>query len=79
MGYYFKLPSDLAFHALTDGTSVPPVAKTILGLSTKFILVPKHNSRIAFERLEQDVSLKVVYFAGEEETFVKTKLYNKST
>jgi len=80
---YFSTPSNLAFHDLTAGNQVPPATKTILGLSTKFIPTPKYTSSrdiawSAFERFERDVCLKY-HFAGEDNDWVKTKLYVKST
>ena len=79
---YFNTPSNLAFHDLTVDGSVPPATKTILGLSTKFIPIPKHTSlreiaEEAYKRFERDVSLKY-HFAGEDNDWQKTKLYVKS-
>ena len=69
-GYYFNSPSNLAFHDLTSGKSLPPATHTVMGLSTKFIPTPRRTTKQvtaieAFERFEQDLNLKV-YFAGDD-------------
>ena len=37
---YFDFPSNLAFHDLTNG-AVPRAARSVLGLSGKFVVTPK--------------------------------------
>jgi hypothetical protein len=64
LGYYFSSPSNLKFHNLTPGRSLLPAPKMVLGLSKKFILIPKavntENKRMEFfERFEQDFGWKV--------------------
>ena len=82
-GYYFNSPSNLAFHDLTSGKSLPPATSTVMGLSTKFIPTPRFTtSRVtameSFERFERDLNLKV-FFAGDDLVELsRTKLYVKS-
>ena len=62
---YLTKPNNLAFHDLTNGRVMPKASKSILGLSHKFIPVPKttpHDLSAMLERFEQDIHLKA-YFA----------------
>ena len=62
MEFYFNRPKNLAFHDLTSGKVMPKAVKPILGLSHKFIPVPKvtpSNMTDALDRLERDIDLKV--------------------
>jgi len=66
---YFPLVTNLAFHDLTTGNILPPMANTLLGLGLKFIPTPKVNTSpeeqdTTLLRFEQDFSLKV-FFAGD--------------
>ena len=79
---YFHSPSNLAFHDLTDG-AVPRAAKSVLGLSGKFVVTPKEptsrkKAMAAFEDFAKNICWKVL-FAGEDSEFSKSKLYLKST
>ena len=61
---------------------MPPATKLVLGLSFKFVYVPKTSATRkkameAFERLENDFNWKV-HFAGEQNDFKPKKLYVKS-
>ncbi len=78
------LISNLAFHDLTNGKTVPPLARLALGLGFKFIHTPKftqNNITATLSRLQRDLHLKTI-FAGEDNTdFLQhpPKLYVKST
>jgi hypothetical protein len=66
---YFPPVSNLAFHNLTTGDILPPMANTLLGLGLKFIPTPKINTSpdeqtTTLKRFERDFSLKV-FFAGD--------------
>jgi hypothetical protein len=81
-GFYFFSPSNLAFHDLTPGRSLPPATRTVMGLSSKFIPIrktatTKKKAMESFERFERDLSWKV-YFSGSDDDFIKTKMYVKS-
>ena len=63
---YFPPVSNLAFHDLTTGGILPPMANTLLGLGLKFIPTPKLNTSPdkqinTLERFERDFSLKVFF------------------
>ena len=62
-GFYFNFPKNLAFHDLTTGKSLPPATQTVMGLSNKFIPIPKVATSKkmvteSFERFERDLHLK---------------------
>ena len=83
-GKYFVSPSNLAFHDLAQGRSLPPITMKILGLETKFVLVPlaatiKKKAMESCEETERSASWKV-YFSGKEndQDFVKSKMHVKS-
>ena len=60
----------MALHDLTPHHSVPPDAKTLLGLGSKFVCTPNTTTGSLaknFERFERDFFVKVIY-AGEDET-----------
>lgn len=82
-GFYFNSPSNLAFHDLTTGKSLPAATRVVMGLSTKFVPVPRHppsRKRVmeAFERFEREVNRKA-HFAGKEDTeYIKSKLLVRS-
>ena len=66
---YFPHVENLAFHDLTTGGILPPMANILLGLGLKFIPTPKLNTSpdeqiTTLERFERDFSLKV-FFAGD--------------
>jgi len=42
--YYFNNPPHMAFHDLTKGGKVPPMVKTLLGLSLKFCVPSKYTN-----------------------------------
>lgn len=84
--YYFARPSNLAFHDLTPGKVVPPAARSLLGLSLKFIPTPKVTTcdlQPSFTRFERDLHIKA-YFAGDDSLISKLgmneapKLYVRS-
>ena len=78
------LPSNLAFHDLTQDKSAPPEAKALLGLGGKFILTPPittGNISISLRRLLRDLCIKVI-FSGQEQEYhdqeKKSRLYVRS-
>ena len=83
-GYYFHSPKKLAFHDLTPGKSLPPATRTVLGLGSKFIPIPKRppsrkDAMVSYERLERDLSWKVFHAGDDSPNFnSKSKLYVKS-
>jgi len=65
---YFNTVSNMVFHDLTDGSSLPAVASQLLGLGLKFIPTLKYTStqdnfEASFDRLSRSVGL--AYFAVE--------------
>ena len=69
-GYYFDSSSNLAFHDLTEGKTLPPTTHIVMGLSNKFIPTPPTTTeRVvaieAFERMDRDLSLKVFFAGGD--------------
>ena len=79
---YFDSSSNLAFHDLTNG-AVSRAAKTVLGLSRKFVVTPKEptsrkRAMEAFEDFAKSICWKVL-FARENFEFSRSKLYLKST
>ena len=81
--YFFSSPSNLAFHDLTPAGSLPPATKAVLGLSAKFVPIPrdatsKRAALESFERLERDLGWKT-YHAGSEQDFIKSKLFVKTS
>ena len=63
---YFHPVSNLAFHDLTTGDILPPMANTLLGLGLKFIPTPKINTSpdeqsTTLNRFERDFSLKIFF------------------
>ena len=84
--YYFPRPTNLTFHDLTPGKIMPPAAKSLLGLSMKFIPTPKftsHQMIPSLDRFQRDLVVKT-YWVGDEslESLTKTdeapKLYVRS-
>ena len=78
---YLTRPNNLAFHDLTNGRVMPKASKSILGLSHKFIPVPKttpHDLSAMLERFEREIHLKA-YFAMQPLGNETPKLYVKST
>jgi hypothetical protein len=84
--YYFARPTNLTFHDLTPGKIMPPAAKSLLGLSMKFIPTPKftsHQMIPSLDRFQRDLVVKT-YWVGDEslESLTKTdeapKLYVRS-
>ena len=64
------MPTNLSFHDLTPNKSIPPQAKYLLGLGSKFIPTPpKTNGRItkSIDRFVRDLKLWV-FFACEDST-----------
>jgi hypothetical protein len=62
------MPTNMAFHDLTPGKIVPPNAKTLLGLGSKFIITPTHTTGEGdmfrtTDRLNRDFKLRV-FFGG---------------
>ena len=80
-------PSNLSFHDLTPDKSIPPQAKYLLGLGSKFIPTPSTtNGRLtnSLDRIARDLKLRV-YFAcddsddeDERDPASRSKLYLKS-
>ena len=61
---YFPPVTNLAFHNLTTGGILPPLANTLLGLGLKIIPTPKVNTipdeqDKTLSRFERDFGLKV--------------------
>lgn len=84
-GFYFNSPSNLAFHDLTTGKSLPAATRIVMGLSTKFVPVPRHpatRKRVmeSFERFQREVDRKA-HYAGKDDDkeYVKSKLLVRST
>jgi hypothetical protein len=84
--YYFARPTNLAFHDLTPGKVMPTAAKSLLGLSMKFIPTPKyttHHMILSLNRFQCDIVVKT-YWVGNKsiEPLTKTdkapKLYVRS-
>eukprot|EP00956_Cyclotella_meneghiniana_P030319 scaffold75832_cov39-Cyclotella_meneghiniana.AAC.5 len=80
------MPTNLSFHDLTPNKSIPPQAKYLLGLGSKFIPTPpKTNGRItkSIDHFVRDLKLRV-FFACEDSTDDvqdhedRSKLYLKS-
>jgi len=84
------IPTNMAFHDLTEDQSAPPEAKLLLGLGDKFIPVPEltkeENFPTARARFERDFLIKVIFAPGpefelpalsiaDEEKEKETKLY----
>ena len=68
---YFNTVSNMVFHDLTDGSSLPAAASQLLGLGLKFIPTPKYTStrddfEASFDRLSRSIGLKA-YFAAESD------------
>jgi hypothetical protein len=80
---YFHPVSNLAFHDLTTGGILPPMANTLLGLGLKFIPTPKTNTSLdeqatTLDRFERDFSLKVFFAGNTDDTPFPNKLRVKS-
>jgi hypothetical protein len=80
---YFPPVSNLAFHDLTTGNILPPMANTLLGLGLKFIPTPKTNTSpdeqaTTLDRFERDFSLKVFFAGNTDDTPFPNKLRVKS-
>ena len=43
--YFFSSPSNLAFHDLMPAGTLPPATKAVLGLSTKFVPIPRDTTK----------------------------------
>lgn len=81
--YYYSKPINYAFHDLTVNKVVPPAAAQLLGLSKKFVEIPRRTASakaidISYERLERSIGL-LSYFAGDEDQPTPSKLRLKST
>jgi hypothetical protein len=80
---YFHPVSNLAFHDLTTGDILPPMANTLLGLGLKFIPTPKINTSpdeqtTTLDRFERDFSLKVFFSGDTDDTPPSNNLRVKS-
>jgi hypothetical protein len=56
--HYFSQPSNLAFHDLTPGKIISPLASSVLGLNMKYIPTPKfttYDLTATMDRLEWDI------------------------
>ena len=74
--YCFARPTNLTFHDLTPGKIMPPAAKSLLGLSMKFIPTPKlttHHMMPSLNRFQQDLVVKA-YWVGDESLASLTSL-----
>eukprot|EP00956_Cyclotella_meneghiniana_P025681 scaffold54047_cov117-Cyclotella_meneghiniana.AAC.1 len=61
------MPSNMAFHDLTEHQIAPPEAKSLLGLGSKFIVTPETTTGSLeknFQRIQRDFYLSV-YFASD--------------
>ena len=81
--HYFSSPNNLAFHDLTPEGTLPPAARTVLGLSAKFVPTPtatttRKKAMESFERFERDFGWKVHYAGDDDGDFIKTKLHMKT-
>jgi len=81
-GYYFLKAMNTAFHDLTRGKPLPPATTSLLGLSLKFIPIPRYAPSAtdlapSFDRIERDIGLKI-FFAGRDQEKEIPKLRAKS-
>jgi hypothetical protein len=70
----------MAYHDLTSDQSAPPDAKSLVGLSSKFIPKPKFTTGDILpscDRLERDFHIKV-HFAGKVDERFPTKDTSRS-
>jgi hypothetical protein len=83
---YFARPTNLAFHDLTPGKVMPTAAKSLLGLSMKFIPTPKyttHHMIPSLDQFQRNIIFKT-YWIGDKsiKSLTKTdeapKLYVRS-
>ena len=71
------LPSNLAFHDLTQDKSAPPEAKALLGLGGKFILTPPITTgdiSASLRGLLRDLCIKVIFSGQEQEDHNQEKI-----
>ena len=70
------IPTNMAFHNLTEDQSAPPEAKLLMGLGDKFIPVPdftnEFNVECGIARFERSFMIKVIYTPGEEDNAILT-------
>ncbi len=81
-GCYFLKAMNTAFHDLTRGKSLPLATTSLLGLSLKFIPIPRYAPSAtelapSFDRIERDIGLKT-FFAGRDQEKEIPKLRAKS-
>ncbi len=81
-GCYFLKASNNTFHDLTTGAFLPPATATLLGLSLKFIPMPRYSPSKSdvvpsLDRFERNIGLKT-FFAGHSNNKEIPKLQAKS-
>ena len=84
------MPTNMAFHDLTENKQAPPAAKSLLGLGSKFIVTPDTTTgslESTMTRIRRDFSLAVFFASGNDEFLdecaydqykSRSKLYVKS-
>ncbi len=82
-GCYFLKAMNKAFHDLTEGKSLLPIATSLLGLSPKFIPTPRYaplamDIAPSLDQIEWDIGLKT-FFAGCDQGGEIPKLHAKSS
>lgn len=71
----------MAFHDLTKGGVVPPLVKSLLGLSLKFCVPSKYTNfdlKPSLDRFNRDLHLKTYFAGSENEELPAAKFYAKS-
>ena len=66
---FTNTPSSMVFHDLTTGHVCPPDCKQLLGLGSKFVILPEMSTddpsiQHSFERFDRDIQVKA-FFAGQ--------------
>ena len=66
---FIKKPSSMVFHDLTTSRICPPDCKQLLGLGSKFVILPEMTTndpsiQCSFDRFDRDISVKA-FFAGK--------------
>eukprot|EP00956_Cyclotella_meneghiniana_P043610 scaffold279545_cov103-Cyclotella_meneghiniana.AAC.1 len=84
------MPSNMAFHDLTENKIAPPEAKSLLGLGSKFVVTPETTTGSLeknFKRIQRDFYLSVYFASGNDDltsdfdsssSVKRSKLYVKS-
>ena len=85
-----SMPSNMAFHDLTENKIAPPEAKSLLGLGSKFVVTPETTTgslEKKFNQIQRDFYLSVYLASGNDDltsesdsssSVKRSKLYVKS-